>query len=262
MRTPVGLLVAALSLSALADTLTFGIVPQQTAVKTVEIWGPIAEHLSQATGLNIEIATAKDIPTFEQNLANQQYDLAYMNPYHYTIFSDSAGYRSIAHRAGKGIRGVVVVRKDSPITALSQLDGQAIAFPAPAAFAATLVTGAEMTQAGISYEPRYTLSHDSVYRAVSSGLMPAGGGVGRTFKATDQATRDSLRILHTTAEYTPHAIAVKSNMSESTAQRLQTVLTSMTNKSLLDPLKIPGFQAASDDAWDDVRALNLEVISP
>lgn len=150
-----------LGLTASADTLRFGIVPQQTALRTIELWGPVADYLSQATGHQITIATAKDIPTFEQNLAAGEYDIAYMNPYHFTVFHESVGYQAIAHRAGQGIRGVIVVREDSEIDSIQQLNGKVIAFPAPAAFAATLVTGAELRQAGVQFEPG-TPSHTTV----------------------------------------------------------------------------------------------------
>ncbi|MGB0958502.1 MAG: phosphate/phosphite/phosphonate ABC transporter substrate-binding protein, partial [Litorivicinus sp.] len=109
--------------------------------------------------------------------------------------------------------------------------------------------------------PRYTLSHDSVYRAVGAGLMKAGGGIGRTLAAVDDETRSLLRVLHTTASYTPHAVAVAPRINEATRLKLQTALTALSDQAILDALKISGFTAADDSDWDDVRALNLRVIN-
>lgn len=250
-----------LALSAWAEPLYFGVVPQQSAIRTATLWGPLVSHLAAETGLEIQLKTSRDIPTFEQELAKGAFHFAYMNPYHFTVFNENPGYQAMAHRDGQGIRGVIVVAKDSDITELGQLDGGVVAFPAPAAFAATLITGAELTAAGVTFIPRYTLSHDSVYRAVSAGLMPAGGGIGRTLAAVDADTRSLLRVLHTTAAYTPHAIAAAPQVDPEVIGRVQRAVTELVDREVLDPLKINAFVAAEDADWNDVRALDLKAIA-
>ncbi len=249
-----------LNAPAFAETFSFGVVPQQNAIRTAQIWGPILTELGHRTGHTFVLKTNKDIPEFQASLAKGEYDFAYMNPYHYTVFSERAGYKAIAHRAGKGIRGVVVTAKNSNVQSLADLDGRVVGFPAPAAFAATLITRAEMAQAGASVTPKYTNSHDSVYRAVAAGLLEAGGGIGRTLNATDPAVRDQLRVLHTTAVYTPHAIAASPKVSEVDQAQVQASLLSLQDPALLDGLKVSGFVLANDSDWDDVRELNLQVI--
>jgi phosphonate transport system substrate-binding protein len=76
-------------------TLSIGIVPQQNATKLARLWTPICNYLSQQTGYRFVFKTAKDIPTFENRLAAGEYDIAYMNPYHYTVFSIDPGYPSL-----------------------------------------------------------------------------------------------------------------------------------------------------------------------
>ena len=63
------LLISSISLAIAKEekTLIFGIVPQQAASKTVEMWTPLLKQLSKKTGYTIHFATAKDIPTFEKN---------------------------------------------------------------------------------------------------------------------------------------------------------------------------------------------------
>lgn len=233
-------------------------MPQQSAVKTAEIWGPVANYLSDATGYNVRLASAPTIPEFEQRLFDQAYDIAFMNPFHLTVFADDPGYRAIAHRAGQGINGIIVVKADSSITDISQLNGEQIAFPAPAAFAATLINGAELNSAGVAFTPVYTQSHDSVYRTVASGRLIAGGGIGRTLLATDEAVKSKLRVLHTTQRYTPHAIAVSPRVDEEIAQNLQSALQALTDPNVLGPLRVSGFVEADNSQWDDVRALELQ----
>ncbi len=244
--------------SAQSD-LTFGIVPQQSASRLAQIWVPVLDHLSAKTDTRIRFATAKDIPTFEACLARGAYDLAYMNPYHYTVFSEAPGYRAMAHAKNKKIRGIVVVRADSDYQKLEQLDDQSIAFPSPAAFGASVIPRAEMKTREMTIRPAYVKSHDSVYRAVIAGLFPAGGGVLRTFNNVPENERSKLRVLYRTDAYTPHAFAAHPKVDRRLVDRLVQTMKSMAAErpALLKALGMSGLQPAVDTDWDDVRSLRL-----
>ena len=162
--------------SADRQPLTFAVVPQQAASKLAGLWTPILNRLGAQAGVAIEFQTAKDIPTFEQRLAEGGYDCAYMNPYHFTVFHENPGYEAVARAQDKRIKGILVTRKNSPIQNIEDLKGLSLAFPAPAAFAATILPQRELAAKGIDIESNYVSSHDSVYRTVARGLYPAGVG--------------------------------------------------------------------------------------
>lgn len=245
--------------------LSFGIVPQQSASKLARLWSPILDHISQHSGLKIRFSTAPDIPTFEKRLAAGKYDFAYMNPYHYVVFHKKSGYQAINKARDKLIKGIIVAPKNSKISRLRDLDNSTLAFPAPAAFAASILTRADLARYNVTFTPKYVSSHDSVYRAVASGLYPAGGGVVRTFKNMTADVRDRLRILWSTKGYTPHAIAAHPRIKQSDIKKVQQIIADMdqqpAGKKLLNKISIKGFEIASDHDWDDVRALNLTQLS-
>ena len=247
-----------------ADPVTFGIVPQQSASRLAELWGPIAAYLGEKTGLEVQFRTAPDIPAFEQRLASGEYDIAYMNPYHYTVFHESPGYSAIAKARDKRIKGIIVVRKESPIERLEQLDGEQLCFPAPAAFAASILPRSHLKAIGIEFIPKYVSSHDSVYSSVAKGFFPAGGGVIRTFRNTEPAIREQLRVLWTTPGYTPHAIAIHPRIDAATSGKLTAAIIGMeqdeAGRKLLEAIKVKGFEKATDSDWDDVRNLSLDAI--
>ena len=189
------------------STVSFGIVPQQSASKLARLWAPILAYISKETGVQIVFGTGKDIPTFEERLRKGEYDLAYMNPYHYTVFHETTGYRAFAKARDKKINGILVVRKGDGITDISQLQGATLAFPAPAAFAASILTRAYLRAQGIEFTPKYVASHDSVYRSVAKGLYPAGGGIVRTLRNMSADVSEALDILWQSSDYTPHAFA-------------------------------------------------------
>jgi len=242
-----------------ASELLFGVVPQQSATVLAKRWTPFIDTLAKQAGLDIRFVTAKDIPTFEQCLANGAYDIAYMNPYHYVVYSDDPGYQAFAMQTGRKLRGIIVVRADSKLNSLDELGGQNIAFPSPAAFGASVLNQGEMQRKQIKFTPKYVKSHDSVYRSVAAGIFPAGGGVLRTFGNTDETLRNQLRIIHRTGEYTPHAFAFAPHIDQSIRLSIEQAIVSVgaREKDILKTIGFLGIESAGDEQWNDVRSLNL-----
>jgi phosphonate transport system substrate-binding protein len=243
--------------------LSFGIVPQQATIELVQRWHPLLTYLSARTGYTILFKTAKDIPTFEQRLAAGEYDLAYMNPYHYVTFHQQPGYMAFAKEKDTQLQGLLVVRADSPYATLAELAGQTMAFPAPAAFAASVLPQAHLAQAGIPFSLAYVASHDSVYRGVAQGLFAAGGGITRTFVNLPPDIRGHLRLLWSTPPYTPHAFAAHPRLPALVVERVQQVMAQMHQDpdglQLLQALHFKGIEPAQDQQWNDVRALELHL---
>ncbi|MEO0443237.1 MAG: PhnD/SsuA/transferrin family substrate-binding protein, partial [Pseudomonadota bacterium] len=181
-------------------------------------------------------------------------------------FNHSPGYRAVAVRAQQPIRGIVVVRADSPLTSLEELSGETLAFPSPAAFAASVLPRAKLSSEAVDFTPKYVSSHDSVYLGVAKGLFAAGGGVKRTFNKVNPEIQKQLKVLWTSAAYTPHAIAAHPDISQEMQLKLQQALVEMyqdpQGKALLESLKIKkGLSAADDSDWDDVRSLGVGLLN-
>ncbi|MCB1734735.1 MAG: phosphate/phosphite/phosphonate ABC transporter substrate-binding protein [Gammaproteobacteria bacterium] len=243
---------------------SFGVVPQQSTVELARDWAPILKYLEARTGFKLSFRTAPNIPEFERRVADGDYAFAYMNPYHYTVFSRSPGYRAFARQKDKRIRGLLVVSRDSSIQRLEDLKDTTIAFPAPNAFAASLLPRAQLRQLDIPFTPIYVSSHDSVYRAVALGLYPAGGGIERTLGTIDPDVRARLRVLWRTPGYTAHALAARADIATGVVAALQQAMIAMSDSAegaaLLDGIGFAGIEAAKDSDWDDVRALNIDTL--
>ncbi|MEM7523367.1 MAG: phosphate/phosphite/phosphonate ABC transporter substrate-binding protein [Pseudomonadota bacterium] len=243
--------------------ITFGVVPQQAPARLARLWTPLTQHLSRATGETIRFATAPDIPTFEERLFDGQYDVAYVNPLHYVLAERAAGYQAFARVADRELRGLIVVRADSPVRSLDALAGGALAFPSPNAFAASLLTRANLRKADVPFTSRFVRSHDSVYRAVASGVVVAGGGVPRTFATMPDAVRSQLRVLQETPGYSPHAFAAHPRVAPDIVRRLADALVALPRTpdgaELLDDLGMTPLTAAAAADWDDVRRIAPEL---
>ncbi|MCF7506234.1 MULTISPECIES: phosphate/phosphite/phosphonate ABC transporter substrate-binding protein [Vibrio] len=250
-----------ISKPSLADKpLSFGIVPQQSAERLAKQWLPILQYISKEIGQEVRFATKSSIPLFEKELSKSLYDISYMNPYHYTVFSESNGYIAITKAEDKKIKGIIVVKKDSGISTIQELAGKKLAFPSPDAFAASLLTQGFLGQNNINIDPVYVRSHDSVYHNIAQGNFVAGGGIYRTLNAMQGEVSDNLIVLWESQGYTPHAIAVSPHVPQDVVERIQQAIITLddTHPELLSPLKIKGFEQAKDSDWDDVRQLFIE----
>ncbi|MCQ9063523.1 phosphate/phosphite/phosphonate ABC transporter substrate-binding protein [Vibrio diabolicus] len=241
-------------------SIVFGVVPQQSATKLVQQWQPLLQRWGDLAGVEIKFATARDIPTFEARLMAGAYDIAYMNPYHFTLVNQNPGYMALARAKNKRITGIIVARRGKSVS-LDELQDKTIAFPAPRAFAASIITQSELAQKGIKFTPKYVGSHDSVYLGVLKGLYIAGGGVKRTFESLPSEIKDQLSIIYTTAGYTPHAIAVSNNVDEEITLALRKAISQLNDdpkaQESFTLLNINGLQLAQDQDWQDVVQLGI-----
>ncbi|MBE95303.1 MAG: phosphate ABC transporter substrate-binding protein [Marinobacter sp.] len=243
------------------SVLTFGIVPQQASEKLARDWVPLMGLLSNAVGQQIRFATAPNIPEFERRLSLGTYDIAYMNPYHFITVGQEAGYRALVRQKNHQLRGIIVVSSDLRFESVSELAEHSIAFPAPMAFAATLITRSHLNTQAPGYKTTFVNSHDSVYRGVADGLFAAGGGIVRTLQDLDPDIQSKLEVLWLSPGYTSHAIATHPRVSDEARSQLVSAFLAVgdseSGRSLLSAIGMSGFQPADDSDWDDVRQLDI-----
>ena len=245
--------------------ITFGVVPQQAPSTILRNWQPFADEMSKQTGMQWIVKTAPSIPEFEKRCLEGRYQVAYMNPYHYTVFAQKPGYEAFARQKDKKIKGILVVAKDGPIKTVDDLAGKKATFPSPAAFAASVITRNFLDGRKIKTEINYANSHDSVYQNVAAGIQDVGGGVMRTWNANPEKVRDKLKILWTSPTYTPHAFAMHPKLDESTKAAIIKATKSLENAprnpSVYDPIRFKGLVSAADSDWNDVRALGIQELA-
>jgi len=238
----------------LADVLVFGVVPQQSPFRLVKVWQPVIDYLQKATGEKIILKTERSIVEFKRVLYKGTYDISYISPWQYMILHNKHGYIARV-RAKKSIVGILVANKNSNITDISMAANKKFLFPAPNAFASTLVTKYELLkQFNIHVDKeRYVNSHDSVYKGIARGIGDIGGGIERTFKnLKDKQTKESLIILHKTKAYPSHPIVFKPALSKIRQDKLIKALLNMP-KRLLNALSMKELIEIDDSEYDVIR---------
>lgn len=245
------------------DTLVFGVSPAQNPEQAVKDWSPVVKYLSRKAGVKLRLKVAASIEDFEKQLGMGAFDVVYLNPYQYTTYNKTQGYVAFAREKDKKVKGIIVVKKDSPYQSLADLKDQTVVFPQEDMFAANVLPRAKLNQEAISYKSNFVESPNSVYRAVYKGDIPAGGGVTETFESLNPAVNGELRVLWTTKQYTPDAFATHPRVSKSQRTKIKDAMTNMNldprGHMLLNSLKMNGIVEARDSDWNDIRALQINL---
>ena len=252
-----GLQIGVLSSAYAAQEYTLGVVPQFDSRKIAKIWQPIIKQIEQVSGIKLKLVGAPSIPAFEKSFSNGEYDVAYMNPYHALVAHQEQQYQPIIRDVGRKLYGIIVVRKDSPITTVKDLQGKTIAFPSPNALGAALIPRTEFaTKFNITVKPKYVKSHGSVYLNVLLGQTQAGGGVKKTFDRQSAEIKDQLRILYKTTKVAPHPLVVHPRVSAADVEKLKHAILAIgkTKNGQAMLVKVP-FKKAGQASLNDYLPL-------
>lgn len=243
---------------------SFGIGPTQSATELAKRWTPIMQYLSEKSGVPLQFKTAKDIPTFQQQMREGVYDFAYINPYNYLLDHKSIGYNAFAREKDGKLFGVLVVKKDGPIHSVEQLNAQTVAFPTAAAIASTWLPLGMLKDKGVQVTPQYVNSMDSVYRSVAKGLFPAGGGEMRTLGTLDAEVRNRLQVLWTSEALPPFAFEAHPRVPKAVLSKVQKAMTEMESNeqgmALLKANNFKGIEVSDDADYNDMRKLNIKPV--
>jgi len=244
-------------------TYSFGVVPQFEAKKLRRIWIPVLKQLELKTGFKFKLIGAPTIPAFEKELLSGKFDFSYMNPFHLLISNESQGYLPLLRDHSKKLQGVLVVRKDSGIDSVKDLNNKTLAFPSPNALGASLQMRAELhDKFNLNITPVYVKTHDSVYLNVYLKQTAAGGGVGKTFNKQKDRLRNMLKTIYKTEPVSPHPIASHPRVPEQDRKIIADAFFDLANsesgQKLLSGIPIKKLGKASLTDYNPLKKMNLK----
>jgi len=273
-RHLVGLFACALLISSAAQAAclgdqsttkvyTFDVVPQLTAAKIYTTWSPLLQRVGQEAGLCFELRVSPTIPEFEQKLLKGEPEFVFLNPYHAVLAYQKKKYQPLLADSEDLLTGILVVRADSPIKSLDELKGKNVSFPAPNAFAASLLIRAELAKKKIDINPVFVKTHSNVYRSVIGKDALAGGGVNNTLDNEAPEVRQQLRVLFETPAYTPHPVATHPSVPAAVRERFLKAMLKLTQdddgRKLLDSINLHKPQAVTyAKHYKPLEALQLD----
>ena len=220
---------------------TLSVVPQFTGTAVHRDWTPIIKYIESKTGYRLRLKIYDSIPGFEKGFLKGVPDFAYMNPYHAVMAKDAQGYEPILRNNKRLLSGIVVVRKDSPVENVQQLNGKNIAFPSPNAFAASLYMRALLREKeNIDFTAVYSGTHSNAYRQTLAGQTSAAGAVVRTLRKERKEVQDNLKVIYKTPGFPSHPLTAHKRVPVNVIKAIQSAFLELDQtdkgKKLLEPV--------------------------
>lgn len=215
------------------NSYTIAIIPQFSPSIIEHSWMPLIERISKNSGVMLKLKFYRSIPEFEEDFMKGTPDFVYLNPYHAIMARKTQGYIPLVRDDEEALIGILVVRKDSPIKSIQELNGRRVAFPSPNAFAASLFMRALLAdKEKIRIIPRYLTTHSNVYRHVALGKAAAGGGVNKTLNKESPELKRMLKIIYQTPGVASHPLCVHPRVAPSVRRAVNdTILKLADSKS-------------------------------
>lgn len=196
------------------------LIPRLAATSLYQDWAPLLERLGRESGLCFDLQIPVSYVEFERAIWKGKPDFVLLNPYHQVMVASKPGYIPLVRDQQSGLSGVLLVRKDSPVQDIRQLEGATIAFPAPNAYVASLMIRALLARKNIHITADYVGSHSNVYRAVVLGTAQAGGGANTTLSHEPTELQSQLRVLFATPNSMPHPFSAHQRIPQRVREKI------------------------------------------
>jgi len=243
----------------------FGVHPQRNPKKLRAVFGPLVNYLnSHVQGAHFIFEASRNFAAFDQKLAGRQFDFVLPNPYG-TIKGIKSGYRVFGKMGNDNdLRGLFIVRRDSNIRTVADLRGKTLSFPAPTAFAATLMAKYFLHTHGLNVnrdiQSLYVGSMESSLMNVYQRNVAAGTAyppAWRSFSKDQPQVAAELKVVWETEAMPDNSLMARDDMPQELVQRVAQALFSMhTNdegRAVLARMDLSMFKPASNESYDPVR---------
>ncbi|MBB3212330.1 phosphonate transport system substrate-binding protein [Herbaspirillum sp. Sphag1AN] len=235
--------------------------PQLLAQKFEPLLLYLDAHLP---GVIFDLQTANDYDDFENKLIAGAADFALPNPYHALLARDWH-YHVIARMADDDVfRGIFIVRKDSPIRLPADLKGKVVAYPAPTALAATMLTQLYLQQHGINVQTDITNLYVGTHNSSIMNTYLSQSSISATWPAAWEAFEQSnpkeaaqMQVLWKTNSLIQNPIIVRNDIPQAVGERVAQLLTSLQDsdpgRQILHDINTRAFIRSQDKDFDVVR---------
>lgn len=171
------LILSLISISSVAEEkerYTLGVLPYLPAVQLEAFWGVYANVIEKTIGQPVDFKTRSTYELFSDELRQESYEFAFVQPFDFALAVDRYHYRPIVKLSRE--LAIVFVTQNAELTKLVDLKNRTIAFPP--ATAAISFMGLEMLARvklvpGIDTQVAYRRSHHSCLQSVLIGTADA-----------------------------------------------------------------------------------------
>lgn len=245
------------------EAYVLGIFPFIRPTKLQQVFSPIAVMLEEAIGRPIKLRSAASFEQFRNRLADERYDIVYLQPFDYVDIAEPRGYMPLAAR-NEDLTSITVVREDSTYESLHDLKGVAIVMPPPLAAVSQLFF-LNMENMAIDSKSYFNIHevvhHDDCLHLLNINNIEACITAIPPLRHYESRSGKGFRIIHQT-DPIPHVLfAVHPRLSELEYARLREQILSLSFAEIGSPdvFKTANhealFRPVNDTDYDVIRNL-------
>ncbi len=244
---------------AASDTILFavneGTSSSTDAVFRTDKYADLARHLSAAVNKNVKMETSNILSVVIRNLERQRYDVLLIRPSHISARAmRDHGYRLLAVAKGES-KVHFLVRKDSPLRTLKDVEGRFVVMPEKSAYptnvALAILRDEKIKPGRIQLMDR----QEAVGYAVKQGLADVGVVISYS-KVAREWEKEGGRFLHTKDKLPFWSVIVSPKITEATASKLKQALLDLdktpAGQEMLKKVGVPGFLEGNQQAYLDM----------
>lgn len=215
--------------------LILAVHPYLSSAEIITRFTPLAEHIAQRVNRRVNVRVGPSYQAHIDAIGRDTVDIAFMGPAPYVILTARYGLKPLLARLEiDGVptfRGSIVVRRDSPLTELSDLKGKRFAFGEPDSTMGTLVPRYMLLQARVplaALGAHHNISgHKNVALAVLTGAVDAGAVKDEVFRDFEP---QGLRLLASTPEVSEHLFVTRTDLPPPLIAQLRTALLTLKDQ--------------------------------
>ena len=250
------------------DEIRVGMIPDAGATQvSIDQKKPLQDYLEKVLGRKVHIIIPTNYNATVEGLGNGSLDFAYLGGL--TYVKAHARYQVIPvvqRQIDREFHSLFIAHAGSGIKSLQDLKGKKFAFGDINSTSGHLFAYKAMKTAGIDPDKelngyRYTGSHTATVQAVASGAADAGSVDETVFHdmiASGKVDSNSVYIFYKTPAFADYVWVARKDIDPKLQRKFATAFTDLKagrDDKILDILRGKQFVTATDDEWNDVRAV-------
>lgn len=214
------------SSQAQGPTYNFSPVNQYDIKLTAAYWNPIIAYVSEKSGVQLNLKIGRTSADTTSYVLAKEVEFVFSNH----LFSperEQLGWKVFGRRQTPALQSQIVVPADSPITDITQLKGQEVAFAGPEAFVIYKVPYAYLLSKNIDVKVVFAGNQNAAFAQLISGKVVASGA--NSMLAEGYAARENkkFRVLWTSEPFQDLALMASGKVPEKDVKAVAAAFFSM-----------------------------------
>ena len=255
--------------------IRIAITPCTEVAKTFKLFHPLAVYLEKQVKRPVSLVIPKDFQEYERFIMGRETDFAFQAPHTYvklaSHYNQELLLKALTPEGETRHRGVIIVRKDSPLKRIEDLKGKRVLFGAENDMAKSLASWRLLEKHGIRPDKDLAgYQHDGSCESIALNVflkaVDAGAVCDFSFEEINAAREGGeseipagqLRILGQTDAIPTWVFSSLKGVDQELVRKVNTALTGLSkakkeHQKVLEKAEVGGFVLARDSDFDEVR---------